>query len=114
MASYYAISIDESLNKVCSKGQLDIILRFWDDVNNMLVTRYLASLFLEKCDAVTILNVLNDSLNSFGIKFGKIIQLATDGPNVNLKLFGLFRDYLLIGNPIESKLCDVGACTYCA
>jgi len=109
MASFYALSIDECSNKIASKGQMDIIIRFWEEASDELNTRYLTS---EKCDAGTIFKVLKDSLNSLGIKFSKITQLATDGPNVNIKLFELFRDYFSCDeNPIKSKLCDVGNCT---
>ena len=41
--SFYTVSFDESLNKVAQKGQMDIVVRFWNTRNgaNNVSTRYL-------------------------------------------------------------------------
>lgn len=109
-ASCYAISIDESLNKISCQAQMDIIVRFWNDTANKLCTRYLTSLFLEKCNAENMHSALITALNNFGLKLGKIIQVSMDGPNVNIALFKLLREYLSNPEPNNWKLCDVGTC----
>lgn len=104
----YAVSIDESLNKVSQNAQMDVILRFWED---RLRTYYLTSLFPDKCDAETLLTTFIAALEKFGLDAGRIIQLATDGPNVNIKLFRIFREYLQENNGGSTMLLDVGTCS---
>ncbi|MBP1527239.1 MAG: hypothetical protein H9Q66_04895 [Spiroplasma ixodetis] len=110
-ASCFAISIDESLNKICSKAQMDVLVQFWDNTSNKLSTRYLTSLFLEKCTADNMCSTLITALNGFGLKLGNMIQISMDGPNVNLALFKLLHEYLSNPDPVHSKLCDVGTCS---
>ena len=112
MLNCYALSVDECLNKVCCKGQMDLILRFWDVKEDKLMTRYLTSVFLEECDADTLLTSITNTLNKFGLSLAKIIQLALDGPNVNLKLFRIFVDFMKKApEPIACKILDVGTCS---
>jgi hypothetical protein len=44
--SFFSISFDESLNRIAQKGQMDIMIRFWNDTSNDVSTRYLTSTFL--------------------------------------------------------------------
>jgi len=37
---FYAVAFDESLNKVDQKGQMDIIVRFWNDGNQEVATLF--------------------------------------------------------------------------
>ena len=47
-SDFFAVSYDESMNHVLQEEQMDIIVRFWDDDEGMVKTRYLDSKFL-KC-----------------------------------------------------------------
>jgi len=42
----FAVSFDESLNTVAQRGQMDIVIRFWNAATNEVSTRYLTSAFL--------------------------------------------------------------------
>lgn len=109
-ATMFAISIDESLNKISCKAQMDVLIRFWDLEDKKLLTRYLTSVFPIKCDAATLLKTLTDTLNELNINMLKIIQLSMDGPNVNLSLFRQFREFLQQDAGSIPKLLDVGTC----
>jgi hypothetical protein len=103
---YYSVAIDESLNKISQCAQMDVIIRFYDET---LETRYLTSIFPPKCDAETLLKTFTTALETLNLSLHNIIQLSTDGPNVNIKLHRIFCQYLQEGD-IQSVLLDVGTC----
>ena len=43
---FFIACFDEALIKIAQRGQTDIVIRFWDNGSNMVVTRYLTSVFL--------------------------------------------------------------------
>ena len=43
---YFVACFDEALNAVAQKGQMDIVIRFWDGSTNLVATRYLMSVLL--------------------------------------------------------------------
>ena len=45
---YYSLSFDDSYNRIMKKGQMDLLIRFWDSAKDRVQTRYLDSPFLEK------------------------------------------------------------------
>ena len=89
-SSYYAVSFDESYNKTAQKGQMDMLVRFWNDQKNMVDTRYLSSEFLGKAKAVDIFSKFQACSSS--LDKNKIIQVSSDGPKVNLAFLDL-REY---------------------
>ena len=42
----YVACFDEALNKISQRGQMDIVVRFWDASRNVVSTSYLNSTFL--------------------------------------------------------------------
>lgn len=105
---YYSVAIDERLNKVSQCAQMDIIICFCDD---SLATCYLTSIFSPKCDAETLLKCFTKALENLNLNLSNIIQLSTDGPNVNIKLHIIFRKYLLGDhNLTQTNSLDVGTC----
>ena len=51
LAPFYVACLDESHNNVLKKGQMDVLLRFWNEDTNMVAKRY-NSEFLGKTAAV--------------------------------------------------------------
>ena len=45
----FVVLFDESLNKKMQEKQMDIHIRYWDNVNSEVTTRYFGSEFLGKC-----------------------------------------------------------------
>ena len=82
-ASYIVPCFDESYNSVIKKGQMDVLVRYWDVRLNKVNTRYVKSEFMGKAAA-------NDVLAKFETASSELdrtifIQVSSDGPNVNLK-----------------------------
>ena len=48
-------SFDESFNKVISKGQMGVLVRFWNTTENRVSSRYLSSVFVGKATAPDVL-----------------------------------------------------------
>lgn len=108
-SDFFAISFDESLNKVAQKCQMDLIVRFWND--EKLDTRYLTSCFLDGATAVDILTAFLAALNKFGIDIKKMIHISMDGPNTNLKFLKDLQVYLSENGLDEVKLIETGTCS---
>ena len=83
---YYSVSFDESFNSELQKCQMDINVCYWDTKNNIAVTCYFDSVFLDRQNASNLLDSLQESTKQIPDK--KFLQLAMDGPNVNWNVFG--------------------------
>ena len=71
---YYTISLDDELSQ---KGQMDLLICFWDEETNKVITGYLGSEFLEQSSAKDLKSVSE-------IDKTKLLQVSSNGPNVNL------------------------------
>ena len=103
---YYTVSFDESLNQIFQKGQMDLLVRFWDERYDIVSTRYLNSKFMGRSSAEDVLNTFLSCVSE--IDKAKILQVSSDGPNVNL---------LFLKNLNEQRqeeeldpLIDIGTC----
>ena len=84
---------------------MDLLLRFWDDKADMVSTRYLKSEFMGRSTADVLQTILSGISD---IHKSKILQVPSDGPNVNL----LFLDKLNEQRKEEEldALIDIGTC----
>lgn len=109
---YFAISFDESLNKVAQKGQMDVVVRFWNDATNEVATRYLTSAFLQHATSEDLLNAFTSALGQQNLNMKKMIQISMDGPNVNLKFLRELKAYLKSDTESDDvELFDIGSCS---
>lgn len=110
---FFAVSLDESLNRIAQKGQMDIIVRYWDPSLNIVSTRYLSSVFLGHATAADLLDAFVSGMNDLGLPLTNVLQIALDGPNVNLKFLRDFSQMMekSADNEKEKKLIDVGTCS---
>ena len=103
---YIAVSYDESLNDALQKGQMDFIIRYWDEDSSQVRSRYWNSQFLGHAIADDLLEHFDLGLDS--IDQSKLLHVSMDGPNVNLllmkKLNARRSDQEL------KKLIDIGVC----
>ena len=90
---YYAVSFDESLNKSLQRGQMDILVIYWNADTNIAETRYLKSNFLGGANAEQILKRFEDCIAR--LKPQEILLIASDGPNINLKSLKQFSEKLV-------------------
>ena len=102
----FVVMFDESLNKVAMKCQMDILVRFWDADEKVIVMQYLTSVFLGRSGAQHLLNGFCSALQCIGLR--NLLAVAMDGPNVNWSFLSL------LGNTRQSEnfpeLLDVGSC----
>lgn len=105
--SHFVVGFDESLNKVTQKGQMDLTIRFWNEENSEVSTRYLGSVFLGHSTAVDLLNGFLSGLDQLDIN--KLLQVSLDGPNVNKKFIQDLKSFLAEepGRPI---ILNIGSC----
>lgn len=51
---FYVACFDEAFNRIAHKGQMDLVIRFWDEETNQVCNRYLGSVFLGHATAADI------------------------------------------------------------
>lgn len=107
-ASYFTVIFDECYNKETKSQQMDVLLRFWDDSNKQVCTKYLDSQFLSRGRAVDISKHLNIALQD--LDQGKLIQISMDGPSTNLKFYRDYSDERDTKFPNSVKLINLGVC----
>lgn len=84
---FYSLSFDESLNKALQNGQMDINVRFWNSEECKAETRYFTSEFLGRAKAEDVLESFMAATSQ--LDQSKLLQVGSDGPNVNLKFLEL-------------------------
>lgn len=107
--TFFCLSLDESLNKISQTKQMHIIVRYFDCSKNEITSRYLTSTFLGHSTAKDLLESFTTCLSNLGLSLDKVIQIETDGPNVNLKFLRDFADH--VKEEFDSKLLDIGTCS---
>ena len=85
--SAYVVAFDESLNKKLQEEQMDIMLRFWDNELNKVVSRYFCSQFMGHTRAVALLENFKAGLVKLDPKC--LLQVSMDGPTTNWKFYEL-------------------------
>ena len=82
--SCFVISFDESLNNVTQKSEMDLLIRYWDTVDQEVKVRFWDVKFLGHATHQDLLATFNEATGS--LNMSKMIQLSMDGPAVNVKL----------------------------
>ena len=101
----YTVLFDGSLNRISETSQMDILLRYWDNITTVKV-RFSNSSYLGYTTHKDLLEGFNSSVSDLDLS--KIIQLSMDGPNVNWKFARtLSKDRTENG---LSDLIDIGSC----
>ena len=103
----YVICFDEALNQVVQRGQMDIVVRFWDTRVNEVSSCYFNSAFMGHSTATDVVNAFQEAtaeLNS-----SKILQISMDGPNVNWSFLEKISTQLL-SEAGEIQLLSLGSC----
>src|SRR5207245_11030753 len=86
--TFFVACFDEALNKIAQRGQMDIVIRLWDNGSNRVVTRYLTSVFLGHATAKDLEEKFIEGLT--GLSLQKLVQISMDGPSVNWKFLEPF------------------------
>jgi len=101
----FVVCFDEALNKISQRGQMDLVVRFWDSCQGVVSTRYLTSVFLGHATAKDLEIKLREGLS--GLSEKNIIQVSMDGPNVNWKMLENLKDSR---DACDRELIDIGSC----
>ena len=104
-ADNYVVLFDESLNPDLQKKQLDVHVRFLD-VDGTVKTRYIDSYFLGHATANDIVLKLNEKMSN--IDNEAMLQLSTDGPNVNWKVSKEVSASM--SEKLDKRLLNIGSC----
>ena len=107
-SEFYCISFDERLNSFMQKGQMDLVVNYWDNVVNQTRTRYRGSTFVGHAHHRDLFEHFNSSLGSLDIS--KLLQVAMDGPNVNWLFYKELVNYQAEND--TSKLVPTGSCGF--
>ena len=78
---YYTTLFYESYNQISQKSKMDLHIRFWDKTKYLAKTCYWALDFLGKASAEDVLLNYYKAISS--LDKNKILQVSSDGPNVN-------------------------------
>ena len=81
LSQFYSLSFDERLNNNLQEEQMDISIRFWDDIAGEAVTRHFGSRFFKRPNADNILEELLKATTNLPTK--SLSMLSMDGPNTN-------------------------------
>ena len=86
----FSLSFDESYNRDKKMCQMDVNIRFWNNIKNIAETSYLTSKFLLRPNAQNLKEDIFASLEP--LEKGKFIHLSMDGPTVNWNVLQLVDD----------------------
>ena len=102
----FVISFDESLNDYTQNCQRDILIRYFDHVENRVKVRYLDSTFFGHAALQDLFIQFTQAL--LKLDTNKMLQVSTDGPFANLKFFEkLQKDHL---ENEQHELINIGGC----
>ncbi|KAE8749481.1 hypothetical protein FOCC_FOCC003747 [Frankliniella occidentalis] len=107
VCDHITVGFDEALNDFSTKKQMDLVTRFWDPVTDLVSTRYLSSVFLQKATAKDLRLGIKEAIGPEIEK--KMLQISMDGPSVN---FSMLKDYQkeLKEDHGGTTLVDIGSC----
>ena len=74
-----SVSFDESLNFNQQKCQMDVNIRYWDDEKNVTQTAYHDSRFLQRLNAVNLIEEILNAIKYLDTK--KFLHLGLDEPS---------------------------------
>ena len=82
---YFTILFDETLSKKLQRGQMDILIRCWDEDNKKVDTRYFNSSFLDGATATDIQEDFKSGIKE--LDKNNFLQISSDRPNIKFKIF---------------------------
>jgi hypothetical protein len=89
---------------------MDIVIRFWNETNQEVATRYLTSTFLGRATSIDLLEAFTSAIAAQKLDMKKMIQVSSDGPNVNIKFARELKSHLTSSDPESSELLEIGTC----
>ena len=100
-------SFDKSLNDSTQTSEMDLYVRYWDDLDKLIKVRYYGSSFLGHCKANYLVEHFNELTKK--LKSENLYQISMDGANVNKKFYEDFSRKF--GDENYHRLIDIGSCS---
>ena len=104
----FVLLFDESLNKITHTKQMDIHVRYWQQENNQVQTRYMKSVYMGHGTADDMMEHFDKGVSNVKGLLHNLLQLSMDGPNVNWKFHRMFCENL--EKDCKSNIIDIGSC----
>ena len=73
---------------------MDLLIRFWSEKSNQVVTRYLTSIFFGRAPALDLVQKLKDIREKSDLTWDLLYNLSCDGPNINKAIWREFNKEL--------------------
>ncbi|XP_057299676.1 uncharacterized protein LOC130630266 [Hydractinia symbiolongicarpus] len=102
----YVVSFDESLNTVTQNCEMDVLVRFFDPVDDKVKICYLDSSFLGHSAHQDLFSHFTKTLGK--LDPNKMFQVSMDGPSVNFKFLEKVQKDRLDNE--QHQLIDIGSC----
>jgi len=83
---------------------MDLVVRYFDDSTNRVITNYLTSVFLGSATAVDLLSKFKEGI--VGLPQNKLIQISVDGPSVNWSFLDKYEQDLT-NEGIDEKILNI-------
>ena len=96
LSQFYSLSFDERLNNNLQEEQVDISIRFWDDIAGEAVTRHFGSRFFKRPNSDNILEELLKATTNLSTK--SLSMLSMDGPNTNWSVHEKLKNIRKLGS----------------
>ena len=92
----FTLMFDETTT-LQNRKQMDLLVRFWDEEQNLVTTRYLTSLFFGRATALDITGMLMSlqEEGKFNLTWSKMFNISSDGPNINKAIWRELNDSLI-------------------
>ena len=88
---------------------MDLLLRFWSEQKNEVVTRYLTSFMFGRTSHEHIVEMIMTLKDNFDLPWERFFNLSSDGPNINIAAWNLLNEVLKKSD--HKGLLDLVTCT---
>jgi len=105
--SEIVVCFDESMNRISQRGQMDIVVRYWNVNDHIVSTRYFGSAFMGHATSDDLLASFRSALAA--VPLSSLLQVSMDGPTVNWKFLDLL-EKCMEEEHILTKLINMGSC----
>ncbi len=88
--SKIVVCFEEAVNRVAQRGQMDVVIRFWNNTENVVSTRYFGSAFIGHATSDDLLKSFKSAIAE--LPMSSVMQVSMDGPSVNIKFIEKLRE----------------------
>ena len=87
-------------------GQMDLYIRYWDEVTDRVLTQYMVSQFLGHAAAIDLLDAFKSEIKQVNCK--RLAQVSMDRPSVNWAFLDQLKQSLERNDLV---ILDIGSCS---